>query len=216
MKEIKDFSAVVDGKMVVNTTPHPINYVNQKDEMIVISSSVEEGEKTSPWLVNAKAVEETVAEDLVQTKFVGTPEGLAILDKIEEWGRQQCIDNLKIVGSLVAAQAYPGRVVAMCPAPGYERVSPAEKRMTASKFTVYPSQPEVFLVGYVWYASDQDQWPNFDNFPERICFSLDEAEAEYELRAQKNQKTGVGFIEAYLVRYCSNGKFELLRGRYRL
>ena len=45
--------------------------------------------------------------------------------------------GLSNAGLIIAAQAYPGRVLGMCPAPGYERVAPAEKRMTAQKFTVY-------------------------------------------------------------------------------
>lgn len=44
---------------------------------------------------------------------------------------------LAVVGSIIAAQAYPGRVVAMTPVPGFERVSPAEKRMRCDKFTTF-------------------------------------------------------------------------------
>jgi hypothetical protein len=42
-----------------------------------------------------------------------------------------------VVGSIIAAQAYPGLVVAMTPAPGYERKPPTEKRMRPDKFTVF-------------------------------------------------------------------------------
>jgi len=41
------------------------------------------------------------------------------------------------VGSIIAAQAYPGQVVAMTPTPGYERVPPAEKRMNPDKFNIF-------------------------------------------------------------------------------
>ena len=133
-----DFAATIDGKVIVNTTPHPINFLNKDGETVIVPSSVAPGERTSPWVVNAKAVEEQVGDDLVRTVFVGTPEGEAILDKIEEWAREEgYYDNLRIIGSIIAAQAYPGRVLGMCPAPGFERVAPAEKRMTAQKFTVY-------------------------------------------------------------------------------
>lgn len=132
-----DFAATIDNKVIVNTTPHPLNFLNKEGEVVVVPSSVAPGEKTSPWVVNAKAVEEQVGDDLVCTVFVGTPEGEAILDKIEEWAREEGIENLRVIGSIVAAQAYPGRVLGMCPAPGFERVSPAEKRMTTQKFTVY-------------------------------------------------------------------------------
>ena len=137
MTQIINFTATIDGKTIVNTTPHPINFLNKEGEMVVVPSSVAPGEKTSPWVVNAKAVEEKIGEDLVHTVFIGTPEGKAILDKIEEWAREEGIENLRVIGSIVAAQAYPGRVLGMVPVPGFERVPPAEKRMTAQKFTVY-------------------------------------------------------------------------------
>ena len=132
------FAATIDGKVIVNTTPHPINFLNKDGETVVVPSSVAPGERTSPWVVNAKAVEEQVGDDLVRTVFVGTPEGEAILDQLEQWAREEGYhDNLRIIGSIIAAQAYPGRVLGMCPAPGFERVAPAEKRMTTQKFTVY-------------------------------------------------------------------------------
>ena len=137
MAQMINFYAVIDGKTVVNTTPHPLNFLNQEGETVVVPSSVAPGERTSSWLVNAQAVEEKVSEDLVRTAFIGTPEGEAILDAIETWAREEGHDNLRIIGSIIAAQAYPGRVLGMCPAPGYERVAPAEKRMTTQKFTVY-------------------------------------------------------------------------------
>lgn len=127
----------VDGKCVVNTTPHPITFLSLKGEVVIVPSSVPEGEKTGPWLVNAQSVEEKVGEDLVRTVFVGTPEGEAILDEIEAWAREEGHDNLRVIGSIIAAQAYPGRVLGMCPAPGFERVPPAEKRMSTQKFTTF-------------------------------------------------------------------------------
>ena len=65
----------------------------------------------------------------VKTNFVGDDSGKAVINAVP-----QCV---LIVGSIIAAQAYPGLVVAMTPAPGYERVAPAEKRMNPDKFTVF-------------------------------------------------------------------------------
>jgi len=45
-------------------------------------------------------------------------------------------ENILLIGSIIAAQSYPG-VLAMVPAPGYERVPPAEKRMRPDKFTIF-------------------------------------------------------------------------------
>lgn len=131
------FYAVIDGKTVVNTTPHPISFLNKEGETVIVPSSVAPGERTSSWVINAKAIEEQVGEDLVRTVFVGTPEGEAIIDQLKQWASEEGHENLRIIGSIIAAQAYPGRVLGMCPAPGYERVAPAEKRMTTQKFTVY-------------------------------------------------------------------------------
>ena len=132
-----DFFAVIDGKCVVNTTPHALNFLSKEGAEVVVPTSVAPGERTSPWVVNARAVEEQVGDDLVRTAFHGTPEGEAILDAIEAWADENGFENLRVIGSLIAAQAYPGRVLAMCPAPGFERVPPAEKRMTAEKFTTF-------------------------------------------------------------------------------
>jgi hypothetical protein len=137
LSTIAAFSAQVDGKVIVNTTPHAICFLSKDGETVVVPTSVAPGEKTSEWVVNARVVEEQVGEDLVCTTFVGSPEGEAILDQLEQWASEEGHDNLRIVGSIIAAQAYPGRVLGMCPAPGFERVPPAEKRMTAQKFTVY-------------------------------------------------------------------------------
>ena len=43
-----------------------------------------------------------------------------------------------LVGSIIAAQAYPERVYGMVPVSGYERVPPDEKIVRSDKFTVFP------------------------------------------------------------------------------
>ena len=55
-----------------------------------------------------------------------------MLDEIEK-----AYPGAFIIGSIIAAQAFPGRVLAMVPAPGFERVPPAEKRMRADKFSIF-------------------------------------------------------------------------------
>lgn len=68
---------------------------------------------------------------LVRTAFVGDDAGEQIIADAKSQGAHV------IVGSIIAAQAYPGKVVAMVPAPGYERVPPEEKRMRPDKFTTF-------------------------------------------------------------------------------
>lgn len=116
----------VDGVMVFNTTPHPITF-GVGDEVKEVPTSV---------LVNATPVEEVVSNEggveLVRTVFKGNEEGHALIAAM----REAC-PKAVIVGSIIAAQAYPGEVVGMTPLPGYERVAPAEKRMNPHKFTTF-------------------------------------------------------------------------------
>lgn len=69
---------------------------------------------------------------LVRTCFVASAESLETLDRLEREN-----PNAVIVGSMIAAQAFPGRVVAMIAAPGYERRPPAEKRMRPDRFAIF-------------------------------------------------------------------------------
>lgn len=116
----------VDGVMIFNTTPHPISF-GVGDEVKEVPTSV---------LVNATPVEEVVSNEggveLVRTVFKGNEEGHALIAAMKE----SC-PKAVIVGSIIAAQAYPGEVVAMTPLPGYERVAPSEKRMNPHKFTTF-------------------------------------------------------------------------------
>lgn len=68
----------------------------------------------------------------VRTRFVADEESAALLGEIEK-----TYPGAFVIGSIIAAQAFPGRVLAMVPVPGYERVAPEQKRMRADKFTVF-------------------------------------------------------------------------------
>ena len=118
-----------NGVAVVNTTPHPINFLDGEQVITVPSSS--------DLIINASPCEKQVDEILVKTAFIPTSEGTDILKAIGEAPMPEGATRRVIIGSIIAAQAYPGAVVGMTPAPGYERVAPAEKRMSVSKFTVY-------------------------------------------------------------------------------
>jgi len=114
---------------IINTTPHPINFKG--------ADGTEFEVPPCGTLISARAVEEVVGThpsgaSLVHTRFESTPEALAALAALEA-------DNpgVIIVGSIVAAQAFPGRVFGMTPAPGFERVPIAEKRMDPVKFTTF-------------------------------------------------------------------------------
>ena len=118
-----------NGVAVVNTTPHPITFQDGADIMTVPASQ--------ELLLNAVPAEQAVDDLLVKTTFSGSSDGMQIIDAIRGTPMPEGARRRLIVGSIIAAQAYPGLVVAMTPAPGYERVAPAEKRMSVSKFTTY-------------------------------------------------------------------------------
>jgi len=122
---------LVNGIRIFNATPHPITF--QVNDALVI---VEPDE-----VINASIVESPFVEysrgpayhgiEFVTPRFCATEEGIDIINNARRNGADL------IVGSIIAAQAYPQQVVAMVPAIGFERVPPAEKRMRADKFTVY-------------------------------------------------------------------------------
>lgn len=118
----------IKGRYYVNTTPHQINL---RDE-----DGIDHVVPPSGVLINARAVEEPAGErdgvQFVRTRFVADEESVRVLDEIE-----RLYPGVFPIGSIIAAQTFPGRVLAMVPVPGFERVPPAEKRMRADKFTVF-------------------------------------------------------------------------------
>lgn len=121
-----------NGLTVFNATPHAITLWREDwSEPINVPTDA---------VINATPTEVVVKEEngvlFVKTVFVANADGREVLsDALWEAERQQI--NMVVIGSIIAAQAYPGDVVAMTPAPGYERVSPADKRMNPDKFTVF-------------------------------------------------------------------------------
>ena len=112
---------------VYNSTPHNITFWKEGWEDVVI---VEPDN-----VINAVPTEKVVRVEndveFVTTEFQPTKEGKLQVLVAGEAGADV------IVGSIIAAQAYPEQVVAMTPCKGYERVAPAEKRMNPDKFTVF-------------------------------------------------------------------------------
>jgi len=113
-----------NGIRVINTTPHPLNFLDGDVVVEIPCSGV---------LINAKALNDETPEGVVtfcEPTFVGEPESELRLQELE-----RDLPGVLIIGSVIAAQAYPGRVCAMIAAPGFERKPPAEKRMSTSRFT---------------------------------------------------------------------------------
>lgn len=116
-------------KTIVNTTPHAITMMAQDGTVYTVPPC--------GTLINARAIEEPAGThpsgaELVRTRFIADPDSEEALARIEAEN-----PGAIIIGSIIAAQAFPGRVLAMVPAPGFERVPPAEKRMRDDRFTTF-------------------------------------------------------------------------------
>ncbi|OHB14910.1 MAG: hypothetical protein A2605_02285 [Candidatus Zambryskibacteria bacterium RIFOXYD1_FULL_39_35] len=114
---------------IINVTPHSIRMQNAAGEVYEVPPC------GTP--INAKAME--VAEgkhrsgaELVKVVFTADTANTEALNKLEMEN-----PDAVIVGSMFAAQAFPGRVVAMIAAAGFERVPPDQKRMRDDKFTTF-------------------------------------------------------------------------------
>lgn len=121
-----------NGVGVVNTTPHELTFLDGDRVVTVPKSGI---------LINARVVDEEklvnlpngATVTLTKPRFVADPTSEEALRKLES----ECPSGTLIIGSLIAAQAYPGRVFGMTPAPGFERVPPAEKRMSVERFSTF-------------------------------------------------------------------------------
>ena len=127
-KELRDME-YMGRRKIINVTPHPCTFQNARGEAYEV--------QPCGVVISARPIEEPAGyhksgAELVRTRFEATPEAEAELEKLERE-----FPEAVIVGSIIAAQAFPGRVMALVPAPGYERVPPAEKKMRDDKFTTF-------------------------------------------------------------------------------
>ena len=125
MVKIYEFS---NGVQVVNTTPHYLTFLDGDDVVEVPKTGV---------LINARIQNIETKEGILTFKvpsFVPDPESEVVLQSLEA----EVPPGTLVIGSIIAAQAYPGRVVGMISSPGFERVPPNEKRMSITEFTRYP------------------------------------------------------------------------------
>ena len=121
----------IGGLVVANTTPHPIVFGLADGQTITVPQC--------GALVNATVVNTEVSPGLVTPTFMPSEDGwttIAVI-KAQHAVSPDAALPLRIVGSVVAAQAFLGRVVGMVPCKGYERVAPAQKRMDPTCFTVF-------------------------------------------------------------------------------
>lgn len=128
-KNEDNIKAVQIGDVVyINTTPHDITLDYKGEAVNVVQSGI---------IINAYPMEMPVKVEngieFVETVFSDSHEGRMAIERIKKAYPEPRV----IIGSIIAAQAYPGEVVAMVPAPGFERVPPEQKRMRYNKFIMF-------------------------------------------------------------------------------
>lgn len=116
--------------MIINTTPHLIRFQRASD------GGVFEVEPCGVVL-NATPQEfpcgkHSSGAELVKVVFGADEANTAKLEQLEREN-----PDAVIIGSIIAAQAFPGRVLAMVPVPEFERVPTDQKRMRDDKFTTF-------------------------------------------------------------------------------
>lgn len=155
-----------DDPGIINTMPHPVAFQSSKSEALhffdfkdgyhgaercaICGAWVDEADSVecrpevyilppyrSDGIIYAKAIEELVrtypgGAELVFTRFDVSANAEGRLLRIEKQN-----PGAIIVGSTAAAQAFPGRVLAMVPVEGFEKVPPSEKRMRDDKFITF-------------------------------------------------------------------------------
>lgn len=130
------FMEFKNGIVIANTTPHNITMQDTDGELVTVENNPDK-------LINASTTQVYWDGIYTEPKFEPTAEGAAIIAEIkkdfaEQYGTTGATGKiLVIIGSIIAAQAYPEEVAAMLPVPGYERVAPNEKRMRCDQFTMY-------------------------------------------------------------------------------
>ena len=127
--------------IVFNATPHPIRFwcAEWPEPIEVPTDSVIDAKPVEvPTGVICQSDDYRIENvSVVRTMFKPMPNADEIIKSAFAAGAHV------IVGSIIAAQAYPGQVMAMTPSPGYERVPPDQKRMNPFKFTTFATVKEI-------------------------------------------------------------------------
>ncbi|ARC83126.1 hypothetical protein U732_14 [Clostridium argentinense CDC 2741] len=131
------FFGTINDVAYLNVTPHQIRFCNDQDNILELP--------LSGLLVNATPKEEILKTEhgieFTKTIFSKDYEMEENLNKIVLKIKESTeVKTVIVVGSIIAAQAYPEQVMALIPCRGYERVAPAEKRMRLDKFTTFSNQ----------------------------------------------------------------------------
>jgi len=116
-----------NGITIFNATPHSIRFWKEGwSEPVEVETDA---------IVSARVQEEIISIENGVT-FVTTT-FMPIKDENYNKAFEAYKSGAIVVGSIIAAQAFPSVLVTITPAPGFERVPPDQKRMNPDKFTVF-------------------------------------------------------------------------------
>lgn len=129
-KKLVQGITIVAGVQVVNTTPHAIT-------MTTADQSITASIPPCGALINATAVAQPVPSGIAGIKFQKTffKADTTTTDTLMAFHAKY--PDVVVIGSLIAAQAYPGLVAAMVAHPDFMRVPPADKKMLVDTYTIY-------------------------------------------------------------------------------
>lgn len=119
-----------NGLRVINSTPHPIKFLYPDGEEEIIPA----GEKEVIQALTASPEEHPITQ-IGEVEFIKTVWKMKKeAEEILEWCKK---NGIYIIGSAITLQAFNSPfILGLTPAPGYERVSPQEKRMNPYKFNI--------------------------------------------------------------------------------
>ncbi len=121
--------------MIFNATPHPLNFWDMSTNKVIVARP--------DSVINTRPVEHVVERwkgvEFVNVIYNPEEKGLNLIDSI----RREYKDII-IVGSVLAAMAYPGEVVASVPLKGPDRLRSKtySRRVCLNRFTIFNSVEE--------------------------------------------------------------------------
>ena len=126
---------VISGEYAIcNCTPHEVRFQESDGGIVIVQPS---GLTLAARPVEVKLdIPPYSGIEAVRTSFIQSDEGKRELGLISQ-SEQECNIVIIPVGSIISAQAWPGRVVSLVPVPGFERKPPAEKLYHVDKFNVF-------------------------------------------------------------------------------
>lgn len=128
---------VKSGKYAIcNCTPHPIRFQEQDGSIVEVMQSGMTLPATPVEKELTIPVYGTGEVSFVVTFFKRSEQGEQELELISQ-SEQECCLEIIPVGSIISAQAWPGRVVSLVPVPGFERKPPQEKLYHVDKFNIF-------------------------------------------------------------------------------